>query len=330
VSFAISAWDSYSGSNNPNGIFKASVFDNDRLCGSFEMDSISYDETRALNAHIDHKTKFQGGPLLEHLSKLPGNVFGVYKNLKNDGIIDLSDGSTHDISIEVEDADGNSSTLKFSIKWNGQSAAYPKRTGIPFIPGQINVFENNYLRFYLPQNYIYDSFHFIYKAIPSANGQVHELHSPLVPIHSYFPVSIAADSRFVDTSHIIMKRSYGGKDDFKKAVLANGMYTAKFREFGRFELIEDDLPPVITSLNLKNGMNLGSSRWIKFAVTDNCKEIKSFHAWLDGQWLLFSNDKGKIFSYRLDERCGDGPHELRVVAEDLAGNKTEKKFTFIR
>ena len=55
MSFAISAFDTYTGSTNKNGIFEADLFDNEKAIIGFQMDSISYDETRYLNAHIDYK-----------------------------------------------------------------------------------------------------------------------------------------------------------------------------------------------------------------------------------------------------------------------------------
>ena len=48
--------------------------------------------------------------------------------------------------------------------------------------------------------------------------------------------------------------------------------------------------------------------------------MKNFRAELDGQWLRFTNDKGRSYIYKFDERCPYGVHELRVTVEDLAGN----------
>jgi hypothetical protein len=51
---------------------------------------------------------------------------------------------------------------------------------------------------------------------------------------------------------------------------------------------------------------------------------------LDGNWLRFSNDKGSSFIYEFDEMCPAGEHELKIIAEDLAGNIIEKKYRFTR
>jgi hypothetical protein len=58
--------------------------------------------------------------------------------------------------------------------------------------------------------------------------------------------------------------------------------------------------------------------------------ITRFRAELDGKWLRFTNDKGRNWIYRFDERCPYGVHELKVTVEDLAGNITTKTWWFER
>ena len=58
--FAITAYDGYSGSTNQNGIYSAVLYQDDIAISGFEMDSIGYDETRYLNAHVDYKTRSNG------------------------------------------------------------------------------------------------------------------------------------------------------------------------------------------------------------------------------------------------------------------------------
>ena len=63
---------------------------------------------------------------------------------------------------------------------------------------------------------------------------------------------------------------------------------------------------------------------------DNNDEIKDFRATLDGEWLMFTNDKGKNYIYTFDEKCARGQHELKVSVQDEAGNTTEKIVHFTR
>ncbi|RZK65833.1 MAG: M23 family metallopeptidase, partial [Pedobacter sp.] len=100
VSFAITGYDRYSGSTNQNGIYQAVLYDNNTPVCGFRMDSISYAETRYLNAHIDYRYRAAGGSYLQHLSRLPGNNGGIYKSDGKDGVIDLEAEKGHDIRIE--------------------------------------------------------------------------------------------------------------------------------------------------------------------------------------------------------------------------------------
>src|SRR5579872_4978388 len=80
ISFAISAFDTQTGAGNTNGIFQAVLYDNRQPVIGFEMDSISYDDTRNINAHIDYKTRATGGPFLQQLFFLPGYPFpSIYR-----------------------------------------------------------------------------------------------------------------------------------------------------------------------------------------------------------------------------------------------------------
>ena len=107
------------------------------------------------------------------------------------------------------------------------------------------------------------------------------------------------------------------------------VFTAKFRNFGNFELIADDVPPVIYG-GFKDNANLSKSTSIIFTPKDNNDAIKNFRAELDGKWLRFTNDKGHSFIYNFDEMCDRGNHELKISVSDEAGNTTEKIYHFTR
>jgi hypothetical protein len=47
---------------------------------------------------------------------------------------------------------------------------------------------------------------------------------------------------------------------------------------------------------------------------------------VDGQWLCFTNDKGRVWIYTFEEHFPRGVHELKVTIEDEAGNVTVKRW----
>jgi murein DD-endopeptidase MepM/ murein hydrolase activator NlpD len=331
VSFAITAFDSYTGSTNQNGIYEADLYDNGQPVVGFQIDSISYDETRYLNAHVDYKLRTNGGPWVQHLSRLPGYNNGIYKEITGDGVIDISDAAAHDIKVTVKDADGNTSVIEFAVKSTGTSTAVPP-AGPLFRPGYVNIFENDKISFYLDENKLYDSVHFKVAPINGthAGGIAYLLHSGEVPVHTFYPIKIR-NSNAADPDRMVMRRWWGGKDDYAKAEKEeDGWFRSTFKAIGNIELYADVTAPIITPVGFRDGMNAAKLNRIAFVVRDETDELRNFRAELDGKWLRFSNDKGKTFIYAFDEHCAAGKHQLKISVEDCAGNKAEKIYNFTR
>lgn len=321
VSFGFTAWDKYTGSTNQNGIYEAVLYHNGKEQTRFTMDSIHYHDTRYLNAHIDYRTRANNGPYLQHLSRLPGHHHSIYSG--GDGIIELPDTSPQQVRITVSDPAGNISVIELSIRSASRlTSPKPQEELQMFHPNMINVFENNNVRFYLPENALYDSFRFVYKTMAHAHGTIHRVHQHTVPVHTWYTLFLKGD-HLTDTGRVMMKYTHGTKTDYRKAVWKDGWYAADWRGFGDFQLVHDTIPPVISAVTK-------TSRQLIFTITDDTEELKNFRATLNGKWLRFSNDKGKRFVYTFDEYCPKGENELIISVEDLSGNKAERKISFTR
>ena len=335
VSFAITAYDRYTGSTNRNGIYEAVLFEDENALLGFQLDNISYDETRYINAHIDYKLRSTAGLYVQHLSRLPGYTNSIYTNVINDGVINLINDGTHAIKIEVKDTRGNTSYLKFGIQksFGNTHPYYPNPIAVyepnEFRPGFINIFENEKVMLVLPEICLYDSIRFKYnEIIPAIGYPIYQIHNATVPVQALFPIKIK-NTVTKNPDKMVMHRFADDKNDFAKASNENGWYKASFRAFGNFQLMEDIVPPVIRPVGLKEGMHVNGAGRLIFVITDNTEEV-NFTATLDGQWLRFSNDKGKTFIYKMDGHCGAGKHELIITAIDCVGNKTEKVYHFTR
>lgn len=338
VSFGISANDKQSGSNNPNGIYEAVIYLDDVPLSAFQLDRISYDETRYVNANVDYKTHAAGGPYIQHLSRLPGYPEGVYKDIHGDGVIQLNDQDVHQVKIVVKDANGNTSLLEFKIRRSTNADVTDPPSGFngtEFQPGLVNVFENNKVVVYLPPTTLYDSIAFFHSERNSGSSNsyssIYSILSGLIPAQNNFTISINADKTVDENlqNKILIKRTWNGKTEVAKATRRLDWYSAKFNAFGNFELISDDQPPTI-SIDFHENANLSHYRNIVVTPKDDNDQIKNFRAELDGKWLRFSNDKGRNFIYDFDEKCSSGNHELKISVEDEAGNQTEKTFHFTR
>ena len=340
ISFGITAFDRYTGSTNRNGIFQALLYENDLQVAGFQMDNISYDETRYLNAHIDYRLRSKGGSFVQHLSRLPGYPDGIYKMIKGDGVISMADTGIHNMRIEVKDAKGNMAVVLFNIRRgtvlkNNTTPVTPVTVPVKeFYPGYVNVFENNNIGFYLPEKALYDSFRFQYTELVTAGNKLYQLHNNIVPLHGYFPVKIKNTMAAGLKNKVVIRRQWNGASDFEKAVpvtVSNeNWFVASFRNFGYFGLEVDTTAPVIVPVGFKDGMDCSKQNRIAFVISDNAEELKNFNATLDGKWLRFSNDKGRTFVYRFDEMCPPGHHELVISVEDMVGNRTQRIYYFTR
>ncbi len=336
ISFAISAADTHSGSNNPNGIFEAILFHNSKPVIGFQMDKIGYDQTRNLNAHIDYKTRATGGPFLQQLFQLPGYANSIYTQVSGDGIIDISDGLVHTIKIEVNDAYGNSTFLQTEVKYQWTVAGNPPYSpGKLFRPLMIDGFETDDCEFYMGEKSLYDSVHIVYSKsarLPQAVSAVHSIGADYIPLQDAMTVrikpNVVPDPN--KRNRIVMQWFAGKKNAVQKVAWQKEWALAKWRQMGNFQLLLDETPPEIIAVGFANGVHLNKAKKMVFIVKDNLGSFKNFRALLDGKWLRFTNDKGKSFIYIFDEKCTKGEHSLNISVEDEAGNITTKVFKFQR
>jgi murein DD-endopeptidase MepM/ murein hydrolase activator NlpD len=353
ISFAIQAYDRTTGSANPNGIYSASLFLDEELQISFVLDSISYDETSYLNAHIDYKYRHDGGPFLQHLSQLPGDHGPVYKKINSDGTISLHDTSTHAVRIEVKDAYLNTSQLNFAIQFNDTPAkliaaspdSYRNNNTPRLAPNNVNVLEKPDFEMYLPEFCLYDTIQSSYfrnnSTLQNAVTASHQVNDASIPVHGDLMVRIGPTNPIPNEwkDKIVIQRSYRNSNTVRKAESQGNTddqwLSAKFDDFGTFQAFADIEPPSINDpFSYRGGkgdtINLNAATRIVFRPTDNFRVIKNFRAELDGQWLRFANDKNWSYIYIFDNHCPFGVHRLKVSVEDLVGNTTTKSWWFKR
>jgi hypothetical protein len=312
------------------------------------MDNISYDDTRYMNAHIDFKTKAMGGSYLQHLSDLPGYINSIYTRHNGDGVLNISDGEIHNIRVEVKDAYGNTSVVSTKVQFRQTPTPIPGSpgplpiVGHPPLPGKVfyplmlDGYEEDECEFYIGERCLYDSVRIRHSKTISSNPQVvsavHAIGANYIPLQDSFLVRILPNRPLTpeQQQRTVVQWFSGTKKNVQKAEWQNAWAAAKFRDFGFYQLLVDEIPPVINLVGFADGADLSKATRIVFTVTDNLTRFKNVRTELDGKWLRFSNDKGRTFIYRFDEKCLSGSHELMIRAEDEAGNVTEKVFTFKR
>ncbi|HNR15061.1 MAG TPA: M23 family metallopeptidase [Chitinophagaceae bacterium] len=339
VSFALQAYDRVSGSTNPNGVYAAKLYVDDQPQVAFILDSIDYDETVYMNAHVDYMHKHNGGAWLQHLSVMPGERGAAYKKLNGDGVIILPDTSLYAIRIDVKDAAGNTSQLNFQVQYS-DSITRPilrQEGAIYFAPAEKTILTKPDFEVHMATGSLYDTVKAYYfrnnsSETPNTISALHQLNDASIPVHESFTVRIRPYYPIPDKlkEKVLLQRTYRNNKSVRKANWQGDWLTADFDDFGSFQAFIDTVPPRISDLNNEDTINLSASTRIVFTPTDNFGVVKNFRAELNGRWIRFTNDKTRNWIYEFDERCPYGVHQLKVTAEDLVGNITTKLWLFKR
>jgi hypothetical protein len=332
ISFAIGAVDRFSGTNNPNGIYSAKISMDGKPVSEFVLDDISYDDTRYINAQLDYPYKSRGG-FVQHITRLPGAQDVSYNTFNGDGIIHLNDDEPHQVLIEVKDANGNTSKIQLRVQYDESlKRTYSSSNGERFLPNNVNIFERDHFELFTTEKTIYDT---VSASFSETDNKAANAVSPLfnflsasIPSHDSVTVRIKPTETIPAEwkNRIIIKNIVGTRTYVEKAEWQNGWYAAKFRQFGTYQLFIDKESPTFNT----PPTNLSKAARIVFTPRDNFNTIKSFRAEVDGQWLRFTNDKGKTWIYSFDEHFSKGNHELKVTVEDEAGNITTKTWNVVR
>ncbi len=227
--------------------------------------------------------------------------------------------------------------------------------GKKFYPGMVDGLETEDCAFYLGEKSLYDSvvidaavsgYPRSGLSLPGGVSAVYSIGAPWIPLLDPVLVRLrltgkvkpgigdtpppAVDLPPVAASSVVMVCFKGSEKDVKQPEWKDGWASARFREFGNFQLVEDTIAPVITPIGPLEGADLSHATRIAFNIKDNLGALRNFRAELDGAWLCFTNDKGLAYIYNFDEHCPPGKHTLKVTVEDVAGNRSMKTYTFTR
>jgi hypothetical protein len=117
------------------------------------------------------------------------------------------------------------------------------------------------------------------------------------------------------------------REVIKPVVVDQTKLSARLNGLGSLTMRTDSEPPVIHPYKWTNGSVFTKTGFIRVTISDNIGGISAFRAEVDGKWLMFTKS-GNTFTYKIDEHCGLGKHELKVTVKDAAGNETIRILNF--
>lgn len=318
VGFGIATTDKHNGMSGINGVYSIELKLDGILVYSSALERFSFENSRAINSHIDYPAFLSFKRSVQKSFVDPGNPLQIYSNLVNNGRINFSDGKLHQLSYTITDSKGNKSTLQFNVQDNPKAIIKtPKQpVGIAFPFSKENEFSNEEVKVILPKGTLYNDLNFVYKKLP--NG-AHQIHNTFTPLHTGFEISIKADSTVAkyQSKALIVNTNRSSQGGY----FENGFVKANPRTFGNFMIAIDTIAPIITPVNIAEGRNMNSLSKINFKLRDNLSGIKNFNGYIDGKWVLMEFDaKTATLWHVFDERTASGKHSFELVVSDMKDN----------
>lgn len=328
LAVALKAFDQATGVSNMYGIYKMNMKVDGIEQFHFEMDKLSFDETRYINAHIDFHMKKKANSSYMRCFRLPGNELSIYDKLMNEGFILLPDNKERKVRIEVEDFKGNTSQLNFIVQRTGEGSP----AAVEDCERRIVFKEENYLyekdiEATWENGSFYENFCLDYEVNPpkssKINSAVHSIGLSTIPVHKYFSIAIHPEKIVegqMDKS-VLMHLSRSGAEKSLGGVWDGHYVRAESREFGRFYTQIDTVPPVINLKNCKEGVTLKRAAKLLYYVNDALSGVSTYNAYLNGKWVLLDYDKKyKRITCELDDQGIKGNNVLKLEVKDHKGN----------
>jgi hypothetical protein len=334
LGFGISTTDMNSTSMNKNGVYSIQLKVDDKLVYTFAVERFAFDQTHAINAHIDYPAFLMSGREVQKSFILPGNKISVYPQAVNRGIVTFNDDALHDIEYIVKDVAGNTSTLKFKVKSKTptEKPLKEKPPGILFKYNQPNEFSFDQVKIIIPEGNLYDDLYFNYAVLPRRPGAysaTYRIHNRFTPIHDSYELWIKPDAsigRFADKA-VVVNTATGSEG----GIYQNGYIKATCKNFGDFCLKVDTVGPHIEPINISDGKNMARAAKVSFRMSDNLSGIKSYNGMIDGHWVLMEWDyKTKILSFIFDDTIKPGKHVFSLAVADNKDNITQYTANFYR
>ncbi len=316
-----------------NGVYSIELFLDGKAISTVLFEELDFNTSSAIHSYLDFphfkKTKVK----VQKSFKDPGNPIQIFKNLQNDGIIELKDDLVHDVKYVVKDVHGNCSELDFKVRNNpSYSAKKNPVKGELFAYNEANKFNTDEVKLEIPKGSLYADVDFIYSkgaARPNSYSAVHHINNNLTPLFSTYKLSIKPTHlpKHLESKALLASveaGSVGGKYE-------NGWVTVNTKLFGSFYVTVDTIAPTITPRNFANGKNVSAQSRIDFTIADNFSGIQSFNAYIDDKWVLMEYDsKNRHVWHRFDSSLSKGTHKFKFIVKDWKDNEKVYEATFTR
>lgn len=329
IGSSIKAYDYMNGIGNHYGVYSVSLSVDGKEVFSSKMDRFSQDETRTINSWT------YAGYMKSFID--PGNRLRALKSFNdNRGLIDINEERDYLFSYTLQDAFGNTSRYKFTIRGKRQDIPpVQHREKLLFEWDKTNYLQEPGMSLVVPRGMLYDDVPIYYNVKMDSNAIAftYQLNNIMVPLHGGCELSIGLRKKPVEDStkyYMAQVAANGRVISRLKGRYENGFIKANIRELGTYTIALDTVAPKISPVNSRVW---GRNRKVIFRLSDSGAGIRSYRGTIDGKFALFRQVNITVPYWECDldpKRVKRGTtHVVEMTVTDNCGNQSFRKETFI-
>lgn len=335
VGIGIETLDYLTGDWSKCGTYAAKLSVDNSPAFAWTMDSLSFDKGRYINTFVHYPTRVTTNRWVIKLFRdEPNNKLTIYTHPGN-GILQETSLAKHAIDIEVADVYGNKGFLTFTLNRDGKKVEPHTEKGVAqFGYNKDNVFERENFFIQVPSGALYNSIEFKFNSekSPQFYSQIFSVHTTETALHKPVNMGIKPTVKCNTGKLYVAELS---KQNKPIATIGSryrdGWVVASTRNFGRFALMYDTVPPTIRSYDVYNGAVITGKKQLQFKITDAGSGIAHYRGEIEGMWILLEYDaKSNMLTYYFDEsRVKKGTkHLLTLEVSDQVKNVQRLQYTF--
>ncbi|MEZ5106883.1 MAG: M23 family metallopeptidase [Draconibacterium sp.] len=330
IGFSIEANDYFDFSANRCGINTMILKVDGNIHFEIDLNRLSFDQTRYINSFTDYQEWTENRRWYQKTWIDPGNLLKNYILNVNNGIININDGNTHQIEIEIKDTYENTSVLTFSVKGDFRKINSTQKTINQWFDwNKENSFETEDFKIEIQEGTLYQNLGFVYSVRPGVKGYFSEIHSVdynTVPLHKNASISIKSDlipERLQEKALLVAIDSKTGKYWSAGGKYENGWVNGNIRILGDYAVRVDTIAPTILPLSISGKAKITETDRLRFIISDDLSGIKNYTGTIDGNWALFEYDaKNNLITHYFDSERFElkKRHEFKLVVTDNKNN----------
>ncbi len=333
IGFGINTVDQLNAAPNRNGVYRIETGANGETLFQANFERFSFSETRHLNQLIDYGYYTQNNSRIQKLFVEPSNPLSIYREVNNQGLLNVKDSLSYNYTIRVRDFAGNERIVNIPIegKHRDEITEGPSNITEFFVPANTGAqFESNGIDVYIPKNSLYQD---TYLDISFEDEKIN-LHEDVIPLHTNISIGFDVSKyRPEDREQMfIAQLNKWGNPSYSTTTKDGDRFTTRTRSFGTYTLARDTQAPRVVPVNFKDGQWISGNKDLKVKISDDLSGISSYRATVNGKFILMEYEyKQNLLTHDFsDNVVTETENQLKIEVIDNVGNTTIFESTFFR